>query len=414
MVLSLNNAYYQVREQESDTFYKMFRAELEATDLDDMLGRFTAVLQEYTGADEARVSLAAPARKAARRWLAEPHCSAGGKVPAELGWARKFATVWSVPLASGTADGGVMQFGFRNGYTWLPRERELLVAAAERCRRAAEKALLLANLAEREEQIRLLAEHMVEVEEAERRRISRELHDEAGQSLLCVRLQLEVLENRPGRDAETRGKLAETRGMVEHSIIEIRRLIAALSPAVLEQIGLAAALRQLVGRFRQVHPAVVHLKVPRRLELPRKTEIIVYRLAQECLQNAAKYSHAQNVNLSVQSADGHLRMRIADDGVGFDVEEALSRRDCYGLSGLRERVTLLGGRLAVMSRRAADDAARGGVHAVQGRGLREQPRGTAIDIFLPLGGPAARRAQGIKQTAEKTAGRATGRQRVGS
>ena len=81
-----------------------------------------------------------------------------------------------------------MQFGFSKPYEWLPREQELLAAAAERCLMAAEKARLMEDLAAREEQVRQLAEHMLHVEEMERRRISRELHDEAGQSLLCIRL----------------------------------------------------------------------------------------------------------------------------------------------------------------------------------------------------------------------------------
>ena len=87
-----------------------------------------------------------------------------------------------------------MQFGFSKTYEWLPREQELLAAAAERCLMAAEKQRLMEDLAQREEQVRRLAEHMLHVEEMERRRISRELHDEAGQSLLCIRLQMELME----------------------------------------------------------------------------------------------------------------------------------------------------------------------------------------------------------------------------
>ena len=88
---------------------------------------------------------------------------------------------------------GLLQLAFSTEYHWLPRELELLDAAAERCMRAAEKARLVEDLARREEQVRQLSEHMMQIEEEERRRISRELHDEAGQSLLCIRLKLEML-----------------------------------------------------------------------------------------------------------------------------------------------------------------------------------------------------------------------------
>jgi len=125
-------------------------------------------------------------------------------------------------------------------------EQELLAAAAERCLMAAEKARLVEDLAQREEQVRRLAEHMLHVEEIERRRISRELHDEAGQSLLCIRLQMSCWSRTPEEEGEWKAKLRDTRDLTERTILEMRRLISALSPAVLEQLGLGAALRQLV------------------------------------------------------------------------------------------------------------------------------------------------------------------------
>lgn len=273
----------------------------------------------------------------------------------------------------------------------------MLLAAGERCWMAAEKARLMDDLARREEQVRRLAEHMVEVEEAERRRISRELHDEAGQSLLCVRLQMEMLEqDLPVEAAGIRHRLSSLREMTEHTIIEIRRLIAALSPAILEQMGLAAALRQLVGRFRGIHSAQVHLDLPRRLDLPKKVEQIVYRLVQEIFNNIAKYSLASSVNLSLETADGRLRLKVEDDGVGFDVDEAFSRSNCFGLSGLRERVALLGGLLELKSLRRRSGDGRGSediailgrmgeaIQHGEGGQIGENRPGTAIRIELPL------------------------------
>ncbi|HRJ21036.1 MAG TPA: GAF domain-containing sensor histidine kinase, partial [Bryobacteraceae bacterium] len=406
---------YQVREAESQAFYDLFRVEVESRSLDEMLRRFLDVLLRFTGADAGRIHIAGgpgagwtlaasvppaevgvpvavPPRRL--RVLAEPRCLGGGSADVlDSGWQGLYQTVWSVPLKSEGSLGGVMQFGFRQSFAWLPRETELLAAAAERCWLAAEKARLMEDLAQREEQVRRLAEHMVEVEESERRRISRELHDEAGQSLLCIRLQLEMIEQElPPEAAPLRQRLVETRQTTEHTILEIRRLIAALSPAVLEQMGLAAALRQLVARFRRLHPAEVRLQLPRRIELPKKVEIIVYRLVQEIFNNISKYSLASTVNLSLGSADGILRMSVEDDGVGFNVEEALSRRDCFGLSGLRERVALLGGTLVVQSRMRA-----AGQVPVSGRKTKnERPRGaigvdrpgTAIRIELPVPAPA--------------------------
>jgi signal transduction histidine kinase len=420
VILTLNNAFYQVREAESQAFYELFRVEVESRTLAEMLPRFLAVLKGFTGADEARFFLFGEEGKAslqaslppagvvagvvlavtpqARRALSRPRSlkvsGDGRNLVLERGWRRGFKTCWSVPLQSGSELRGVMQFAFRREYEWLPRELELLTAAAERCWLAAEKAGLLDDLARREEQVRRLAEHMVEVEESERRRISRELHDEAGQSLLCVRLQMEMLEQElPGEFEPWRQKLADVREMTEHTILEIRRLIAALSPAILEQMGLAAALRQLIGRFRRVHSAEVRLQLPRRLDLPKKVEIIVYRLVQEIFNNIAKYSLATRVNLSVDSADGYLRMHVEDNGIGFDVQEAFSRRDCFGLSGLRERVALLGGTLQVNSLpKAKAGESAGGSLASRDRKVRPagqigiDRQGTAIRVDLPIPG----------------------------
>ena len=353
----MNNAFYQVREAESKAFYELFRGEVESHSLEEMVDRFLSTLKAYSGADDARLVLfdkEAPAVKALARALCFDLKASLPEMALEKSWKRRFRTCWSVPVHSGGRLRGLLQFAFRRQYDWLPRELELLEAAAERCWMAAEKARLLEDLAAREEQVRRLAGHMVEVEESERRRISRELHDEAGQSLLCVRLQLEMAEqDLPDGVDSIRERLVEARDLTEHSIIEIRRLIAALSPAILEQMGLAAALRQLVGRFRNIHPAAFHLRLPRRLDLSKKVEIIVYRIVQECLNNISKYSSASRVNLSVDSADEVLSMHIEDNGIGFDVEAAFARRDCYGLSGLRERVALLGGVLEVQSLRRA-------------------------------------------------------------
>jgi signal transduction histidine kinase len=405
VILTLNNAYYQVREAETQAFYELFRIELESRNLDELLRRFLDALVQVCHADAGHLYLLNDKRSAwvlrakaessnqNRPTLAEvPSRPAKLKMLAqsrqinprngtrdqllEPGWKDQFQMCWSIPLAAAGRTAGVMQFGFSKPYEWLPREQELLAAAAERCLMAAEKARLMEDLAASEEQIRQLAEHMLHVEEMERRRISRELHDEAGQSLLCIRLQMELLEQSlPPEHVEWIGKLRDARDLTERTILEMRRLIAALSPAVLEQLGLGAALRQLVNRFRRLHPIRVKLLLSRLGRLPQHTEIIVYRLVQECCNNIAKHSAASSVNISVSSADGWVRLAVEDNGVGFKVEEALARKDSFGLSGMRERVALLGGRFEIRSY-----PKNGNVSADR----RKKGRGTKILVNLPV------------------------------
>lgn len=434
VLLTLNNAYYQVREQETQAYSDLFRIELESRGLHELLRRFLTALASLHNADSAclffvdkqdqvllPMAFVGEGHKRPPHLVehdpflhaavAKPFCfqhsdpedhslildrRAGGR----------FATTWSVPLLEGNRLRGVMQFRFKKAYEWLPREQELLETAAERCLMAAEKARLIEDLAAREEQVRRLAERMLQVEEMERRRISRELHDEAGQSMLCIRLQLEMLEEGLSAEAEPyKRRLAETREVTERTILEIRRLIAALSPAVLEQLGLGAALRQLVSRFSRLSTARVKLALSRMGKVPKKTEVIVYRLVQECMNNVAKHSQASHVNISLHTADGYLRLDVEDDGVGFDVEEALSRRDSFGLAGLRERVALLSGRFYIEShcrtdaktsgRRTSPATSEGGRKSLNGTGEASRLRGnqkwksrfrtgTRIRIELPL------------------------------
>lgn len=410
VILTLNNAYYQVREAETQAFYELFRVELESRNLDELLRRFLASLAQFCRADAAHLFLLEPAsqqwqlkssfsvqprKQPAPHWngmmqdrkvlarLKAGHCwswdntGVGNAVLLDPSWQKRYGSCWSVPLTTGNSLAGVMQFAFKRFYEWLPREQELLAAAAERCLLSAEKARLVEDLAKREEQVRALAEHMLHVEEAERRRISRELHDEAGQSLLCVRLNLEMIEQSLQESEPARGRLAEVREMTERTILEIRRLIAALSPAVLEQLGLGAALRQLMNRFRQMHPAKVRLQISKLHHLPKKIEIIVYRLVQECCNNIAKHSMASHVNLSATTADGVLRLQVEDDGVGFHVEEALAKRNSFGLAGIRERVALMGGKFQIESQPA-------GVEAGERTKEARLTRGTRIRIELPI------------------------------
>ena len=355
IVLTLNNAYYQVREAETQAFYELFHAELQAEGLEDLLARFLRTLTRFCRAEDGRLLLFDGCQELSpslMKRLEKPRLIPRGKAEALIldpQLRAGYPWFWSVPLLAHGRIAGLLQLAFSTEYHWLPRELELLGAAAERCIRAAEKARLLEDLARREKQVRQLSEHMMQVEEEERRRISRELHDEAGQSMLCIRLKLEMI----GKAApeSMRASIAEIRELTEHTISEIRRTIAALSPAVLEQLGLAAALRQMANRFRGVYPGRVHLHLPLgRDPLPRETEIATFRLVQECFHNIAKHSEASTVNLSLHSTDGILRLNVEDDGVGFDVKAALEKRSSYGLAGMRERVALLGGKLDIQSR----------------------------------------------------------------
>ncbi len=362
-MLSLNNAYYEIREAEAAAFYELFRDEVESRSLVELFDKFLETLTKYCRADGARYlgfdaanncwrgsGQVFPNTSAISQRLLKPQCGAAKQLLTGVAWQGNYATVWSMPLIHGDRLTGVFQFAFKKPYQWLPREQELLSAAADRCVEAAEKARLIEDLKASDEQIRRLAEHMLQVEEMERRRISGELHDEAGQSMLFVRLQMEMVEHAlPAELHPIKLQVKGAREATERTIVEIRRLIAALSPAALEQLGLGAALKQLVMRFKQWYPVKVKLQLGHLRGLPKKTEVVVYRLVQECFNNISKHSFATTVNISVETSDGSLRLIVEDNGIGFDVEHAATKLESFGLQGMRERVVLLGGTCEVVS-----------------------------------------------------------------
>ena len=353
-LLALNRAYYQVREAETQAFYGLVRAEAEATGLDDLLHRFILILTRTFRAQAGRmipIGACPPLGAAMLTRLKRPRYIAAQSRDEDLILDREmrglFQSYWSIPFFSAGSVAGLIQFGFATPYRWLPRELDLLNAFAERCLRGAERVRLMENLAAREEQVRSLAAHLLQAEEEERRRISRELHDEAGQSMLFLRLHLEMLEK--SAPPALQGRLKEAREVTERIVSEIRRIIAALHPSAVEELGLQTAIRRLGARFRKLCPVQLRLKLSYAGGLPREAETTIYRVVQECFQNIARHSQASHVNLLMRSTDTLLELNVEDNGVGFEVDRAVSQPGSFGLLGMRERVALLGGKLEICS-----------------------------------------------------------------
>jgi signal transduction histidine kinase len=332
----LNRAFYEVREAESQAFFGLHRAEAEACDLNDLVARFARVLVKAFGADAGRLILKEePLPPEISRPLYIERGGTGQRWIADTGWRDRHASCWSYPFGSSA----VLQLGFAAANPWSAREETLLAAAAASCRKAIERTRMA-------QQIRRLQAESLRAEEEERRRIGRDLHDEAGQALALLRLQLEMIErDAPGR---LRPRLAAIRELAVRTTVELRRIVARLSPSVLERLGLETALRLLIKRFRHAHGAQTQYRAScLREHLPRPAQEVIYRVAQECLQNVAKHSGATRVNLSLRSTDKKIRLSVRDNGAGFCADQALSKTKSFGLAGMRERALLLGGTLNI-------------------------------------------------------------------
>jgi len=151
--------------------------------------------------------------------------------------------LWGAPLKTGEAVIGALVIGFPRPYEWLATERELLKAIADRSALAIDRARMTDALREREVLIAELSAHLLWVQEEERKRISRELHDETSQPLMVIRLYLGMLEGSVGT-RPARAKIRETLEVVDRTIEGIRRIIGRLTPLVLQELGLIAAVRK--------------------------------------------------------------------------------------------------------------------------------------------------------------------------
>jgi PAS domain S-box-containing protein len=210
-------------------------------------------------------------------------------------------------------------------------------------------------LQESEKKLRFLAAQILRVQEQERGRLSRELHDGLGQALLVFKLQLRAIQRKmPAECLELRREANSALQYIDGIIEDIRRLSHNLSPSILEDLGLAAAIKTLCEEFKRLHDLEVLMDLDE-VEglLPRESQINIYRIFQEALANISKHAKANRVQLAVKKKDGEIAFAIADDGAGFNVE-AVRARDAaergLGLAAMDERVRILGGTLTISSK----------------------------------------------------------------
>ena len=198
------------------------------------------------------------------------------------------------------------------------------------------------------EEIPELSRQLLQAQEEERRRISRELHDETGQALMVLRLQLEMFSSE-AKSQDQKTRIQDSMELLDRTIEGLRRTIARLSPRVLEELGLTAAIRRQAQLFTK------HTGIHSNLDLPAHTqsldhdlEVALYRSVQEALQNIAKHSHARSFSVHLTLASKRISLIIEDDGVGF-VPRA-TRQKGFGITGMRERAAALGGSVTIRSR----------------------------------------------------------------
>src|SRR5215213_6620801 len=184
------------------------------------------------------------------------------------------------------------------------------------------------------------------VQEGERNRIARELHDEVGQTLTGVMLQVEGLS--AAIPAHLRPQLDELRETARRGTEDVRRIARQLRPEALEDLGLQSALAALATSFSDQARVPVERRLEPALPLSREEELVVYRVAQEALTNVARHAHATRVELQLAQNGAQTTLTVRDDGVGLSPGALPSS---HGIRGMRERAMLLGAQLVISSKR---------------------------------------------------------------
>lgn len=199
-------------------------------------------------------------------------------------------------------------------------------------------------------ELRSLSARIMQVQEEERHAISRELHDEVGQVLTGMRIELgrlEKLREEPAQAFHTH--LNEIKGLADQALRTVRNIAIGLRPSVLD-LGLEAALQWQVRQFTRTTGTQAQVRMATPLpELPQGHLICLYRIVQEALTNCARYANAKHVEVAVRADEGVLRLEVADDGAGLPAD--WQGRRGFGLLGIEERARELAGSAKIMSKR---------------------------------------------------------------
>lgn len=216
-----------------------------------------------------------------------------------------------------------------------------------------------------EERLRRLSSQLLDVQERERKRISRELHDSTGQSLAALKFGVEgALEKvRHGTSQEGEESLETLIPIVQQTIEEVRRIHTELRPSLLDDLGLIATISWFCREFEKLY---LGIRIEKEIDveekdIPESLKIVIFRILQEAMNNIGKHSKANLVHIALKRTDGRIDMVVEDDGQGFDVEEAKSGKVAsrgLGLTSMRERAELSGGVFSIESNKGAGSKVR--------------------------------------------------------
>lgn len=256
----------------------------------------------------------------------------------------------SVPLISQNRTVGVLCLAHQRAFA----NYAVIQTLARQLGIALENAQLYGEVQEKERLRGQLLERAVAAQEEERKRIARELHDETGQLLTALAVGLGGVEQTLAQDPDrARHQIAELKNMTTHAIDGLRQFVSDLRPSVLDDMGLVAALRWFCEQYAERANLQITFQVAgTKRRLASQVETVLFRIAQEGLNNIGRHAHATRVLVHLEFADALVRLRVEDDGCGFVVAQVLGAQPqhrAWGLLGIQERIQLVGGKFKVES-----------------------------------------------------------------
>jgi len=204
-----------------------------------------------------------------------------------------------------------------------------------------------------EKELRLLSKQLLNAQENERRRIALDLHDNVSQTLAAMKFRIEHALNESVDSTPNPGEMSRILvPLVQETIDEVRNMYMRLRPSILDDLGLAATLAWLRRDYQDAHPDIdtrIDINMADS-EIADDLKIVIYRVVQEALENVARHSKASQVRVSLDRNNNKVELTVQDNGTGFRLEDVMSVDDSLrgmGLSGMRERIELVGGKLTV-------------------------------------------------------------------
>ncbi|NWJ44598.1 MAG: GAF domain-containing sensor histidine kinase [Chloroflexi bacterium] len=257
-----------------------------------------------------------------------------------------------VPLISGVKVVGSLLLANREPGIFNVEQKEIAREVSIQLAVAIQHARLFDQLQNTHQRLQSMSHKLVETQELERRHIARELHDQIGQALTALKINLQISQKHTP-DQTLQPYFEDNIGIIEQTLQQVRNLSLDLRPSILDDLGLVAALRWYINRFAQRSGVNTQLESDHfEFRLQPELETTCFRIVQEALTNIARHAEATTSKVSIHLNGTKIELKIIDNGKGFEVKEAISRAEqgmSLGVLGMEERATLLGGSLKIES-----------------------------------------------------------------